>query len=336
MDTVTQMLFGAVVAQAGFRRKLGRRALAAGAVVALVPDLDVGVGWFGGTFANWEHHRGLTHSLFFGPIVGPLLGWLLWRFERRGNTAPPEDGRLRAWIWLCVLALVTHPLIDLFTSYGTQLLYPFSTTRFAINSMPIIDPLYSLLLVAALVFGAMRMVRPALAQDIAASALILIGGYTLAGWAINNHIEREAAAQFARPAQITAYPMLFQPYYRRVVAATPEGFHVGYYSVLNPKRIAWREYRQEAPERINGVRDLAEVRLFDWFSMGNLLWRAEPGGTALIATDMRYGMPGPTEAGFWGIRVRQEGAAATVEPFGVRREVTRQALADFWSEMTGR
>ena len=336
MDTITQMLFGAVVAQAGFRRKLGRPALAAGAVVALIPDLDVVAGWVGGTFANWEHHRGLTHSLFFGPIVGPLLGWGLWRLERRGSTAPPEEGRLRAWIWLAVLALVTHPLIDLFTSYGTQLLYAFSTTRFAVNSMPIIDPLYSLVLVAALVFGTVRMVRPALAQDIAASALILIGGYTLAGWAINTHVERVAAAQFERPARVTAYPLLLQPYYRRVVAATPDAFHVGYYSVLNPKRIVWREYRQEGMEQVSALRNVREVQLFDWFSMHNLLWRAEPNGTGLIATDMRYGMPGPTDAGFWGIRERRNGSGTTVEPFGVTRTVNRQTFADFWSEMTGR
>lgn len=336
MDTITQMLFGAVVAQAGFRRKLGRRALAAGAVVALVPDLDVAVGWFGGVFASWEHHRGLTHSLVFAPVVGPLLGWVLWRLERMGKAPPPDDGRLRAWIWLSILALITHPLIDLFTSYGTQLLYPLTTTRFAINAMPIIDPLYTLVLVLALVAGSLRAVPPTRAQDVAAATLILIGGYSLAGWAINDHVERVAAADFARPAQVRGYPLLLQPYYRRVVATTPGAFHVGYYSVLNPKPIVWREYRQEAPDQVAGLRGVREVQLFDWFSMGNVLWRADPEGTGLIATDMRYGMPGPTDAGFWGIRVRGNGTGAVVEPFGVRREITRQTFADFWSEMTGR
>lgn len=47
MDTVTQMLFGATVAQAGFRCRLGRKAMVAGAALGLIPDLDVAVGWIG-------------------------------------------------------------------------------------------------------------------------------------------------------------------------------------------------------------------------------------------------------------------------------------------------
>jgi len=82
MDSVTQMLFGATIGQAGFRRRLGRKALVAGAVLGSIPDMDVVVGWFAGPFASWEHHRGLTHSLFFGPVIGPLIGWGIWRLHR--------------------------------------------------------------------------------------------------------------------------------------------------------------------------------------------------------------------------------------------------------------
>jgi membrane-bound metal-dependent hydrolase YbcI (DUF457 family) len=130
MDSITQSLLGAVVAQAGFRRTLGGRAVVAGAVLGAVPDLDVVAGLFG-PYANWLHHRGVTHSIFFGPIAGPLFGWGLWCFfrwraPRRGEPetrSSPEQ--LRAWIWLSIFALFTHPLIDLFTSYGTQLLAPY-------------------------------------------------------------------------------------------------------------------------------------------------------------------------------------------------------------------
>jgi inner membrane protein len=81
MDSVTQALFGATVAQAGFRRELGRQALVAGAVLGTIPDLDVAVGWVADAFSSWQHHRGLTHSLFFGPVLGPLFGWAIWRLE---------------------------------------------------------------------------------------------------------------------------------------------------------------------------------------------------------------------------------------------------------------
>src|SRR3954469_7578452 len=112
MDSITQGLLGAVVAQAGFRRTLGGRAAVAGALLGTVPDFDVVTGLFG-PYANWLYHRGITHSIFFGPGMGPLFGWALWRFfrwraRRRGGTGMqaqvgPEE--LRAWIWLSILAL---------------------------------------------------------------------------------------------------------------------------------------------------------------------------------------------------------------------------------------
>ena len=46
------------------------------------------------------------------------------------------------------LALVTHPLLDAMTVYGTQLALPFSDHPFGVGSIFIIDPLYTLPLLA--------------------------------------------------------------------------------------------------------------------------------------------------------------------------------------------
>ncbi len=342
MDSITQMLFGATVAQAGFRRSLGRKALVAGAIIASLPDLDVIAGMSGGRFAEWEHHRGITHSLFFGPMVGPLMGWAIWRFQRWRTAEPPAaDDTLRAWMWLSILALLTHPLIDLFTSYGTQLLWPLTTTRFAVDSMPIIDPIYSLALVVALVIGGRKRTRPAVAHDAAGVALLFIVLYSFAGWAINDRIERIAAADFGRPAKIHAYPLLFQPYFRRVVAVTPDAAHVGYYSLLNPKPIAWGAYPQGTGEAVAAVRRSREGALFEWFSMDQVLWRATPDGqgrTTVEATDLRYGMIGPTDFGQWGIRATVDGGNAILgplQPFGVPRDTSGAAFRRYWSDITG-
>jgi len=248
---------------------------------------------------------------------------------------------LRAWIWLSILALMMHPLIDLFTSYGTQLLWPLSTTRFAIDALPIIDPVYSLILVAVLVLGAMARTRPRLAQDAAGAALIVIGAYTLGGWAINGQVERTAAADFGRPTQVDAYPLLFQPYYRRVVAVTPEATHVGYYSILNPRPIDWRAYPTEDDPAIALVRETPEAKLFDWFSMGRVLWRAVPapnGGVVVEATDLRYGLPGETDRGFWGITAdvgADDRLSGEVNLLRLPRRATGEALRQFWRDMTG-
>jgi inner membrane protein len=343
MDTITQMLFGATVAQAGFRRRLGRRAMAAGALVALVPDLDIAAGWIGGPFVNWVHHRGLTHSILFGPVAGILLGWLIWRWHcwrfGRDDDLAGGDAR-RAWMWLAVIALMTHPIIDAFTSYGTQLLYPLTTTRFAINAMPIIDPIYSLALVAALLVGIFARNRASLAQDAAAAALIFISAYTLLAWAINDRVEAIARAEIDGPAEVTAYPTLFQPVLRRVVVEVPGAVLVGFHSVLGSGPIQWERFERAQSPAIEAVAETPEGRIFRWFSMDNVYWQVEEenGETRVRGLDYRYGLPGRTAMGFWGIRaiVGPDGEVrGDVNVFQPPRDTSSAAWRDLWSRILG-
>ena len=85
MDPVSQAALGAVVAHAATHRTLGARALAFGALAGVLPDLDVLLTLYGDAFDQMRLHRGITHSLFFGPVVGPVLGLLVWRWERGGG-----------------------------------------------------------------------------------------------------------------------------------------------------------------------------------------------------------------------------------------------------------
>ncbi|PHK95053.1 hypothetical protein CR162_09895 [Pseudoroseomonas rhizosphaerae] len=345
MDSVTQALFGAAVAAAGFRRSLGRRVVLAGAVLGTVPDLDVAVGWVADGFATWRHHRGLTHSIFFGPVVGPLIGLGLARWEaRRRSTpaAPPDPERLRAWIWLSVLVLVTHPLIDLFTSYGTQLLAPFSDHRFAINAMPIIDPVYSLALLAAvLVAGLSR--RAGRGAVAAACALFFVAAYTLFAWSLDDRTRDAARAQLAErgivATDVRSYPLLFQPWYRRVVADTPDSIRIGHHSMWAPGPIAWTEVPRQRDPRIDAVAATREGRLLDWFAMGHVAWRVLPdtgGGSVVEGADTRYGTRGESLLGFWGISVPVDAAGRPGEAriFTRRPAADARSLGELWRGIT--
>ena len=120
-----------------------------GAVAGTVPDLDVLAYPFLDPSAELRFHRGITHGLPFAFVVGPLLGYLVWRLTRRraGAGAVPWTAYAAVFFW----ALLTHPLLDVFTVYGTQLLMPFSDRPLAIASQFIIDPAYTLPLLAGLV-----------------------------------------------------------------------------------------------------------------------------------------------------------------------------------------
>ena len=114
-------------------------AAAAGAIFAVLPDVD----YF---FIFWDrlafirYHRGFTHSLVALPLFA-LAGALLGRFLG-------GDRWFRPLFILGLMALSSHLLLDLATSYGTQLLNPFSRRRFALDWIFIIDPYFTALLVA--------------------------------------------------------------------------------------------------------------------------------------------------------------------------------------------
>src|SRR3546814_3957313 len=82
-------------------------------------------------------HRGASHSLF----VLPLAGWLVWAFFRRRGGRVAESPR--RWFWAIQAVLLTHPLLDALTVYGTQLLWPLPLRPVMWSSVFIIDPLYT-------------------------------------------------------------------------------------------------------------------------------------------------------------------------------------------------
>lgn len=152
MDNFTHSLTGWALGQAGLKFKT-RKGLAALILGANMGDIDV---FFGSV--PWEPlamHRGFTHSLVGGLAVMPplLFGLLLlldrWQVARgtRFRSGLPLD---KAWLLaLCYLGALTHPLLDLQTTYAVQLLSPFSGAWFHADSLFIIDVwLWSLLSLA--------------------------------------------------------------------------------------------------------------------------------------------------------------------------------------------
>ena len=69
-----------------------------------------------------------------------LIHWL-YNTGKRKDTTTRKD-----WIWLFLLSILTHPILDCFTPYGTQLFLPFSDYRVAFNNIAVADPLYTLYL----------------------------------------------------------------------------------------------------------------------------------------------------------------------------------------------
>lgn len=147
MDPVTQGLLGAAVSQTFLHRRLKHKAWLVGALAAMAPDLDILIRSADDPLLFLLHHRGFSHSLAFIPIGGLLVG--LCFLSLKSYRAQ--------WPWVLLAALLgyaTHGLLDAFTSYGTVLYWPFSDQRVAWDSISIIDPVFTMILMAGVLWTA--------------------------------------------------------------------------------------------------------------------------------------------------------------------------------------
>lgn len=289
MDSITQAALGATVAAAGFRGKLGLRAVALGALVGTLPDLDIFTRALG-PWSSLRWHRGPTHSLLLLPLVAPLVGWICWHLARR-------KGGVKDWIHLSVWCLVTHPLLDLFTSYGTQLFSPLSSRRFAIDGVAIVDPIYTGLLLLALLAGLAPKIGKRIGVPSARVALLLSTAYLFVGLAFGETIKARARRQLAsssfREASIRCTPTFFNNLLWHVVVRHDSGdLLVGQASILVDQPIAFRALPWTDSPLVRKALDTEEGRLFRWFAASTLSARLERNaeGTRVHFHDHRYGL----------------------------------------------
>ena len=138
MDSLTQIVLGGAVGEAVLGKKVGNKAILWGAIGGTIPDLDTIPGLFLDTVSRLEIHRGFSHSIVFAILVSPMLGYLISKIYRK-----KQEANWWGWTQLMFWAIFTHPLLDIFTTWGTQLLWP-AEWRIAIQSIFVIDPLYTL------------------------------------------------------------------------------------------------------------------------------------------------------------------------------------------------
>jgi inner membrane protein len=168
------------VARVTLARPLGRAAWLPGAAGALLPDADAVIRSAADPLLYAEFHRHFTHSLAFIPVGGAVaaLPWMLRRATRR---------QWKAYLAAATIGYATHGLLDASTTWGTRLLWPFSDLRVAWNWISIVDPVFTMLLLAGVAAAIWRR-----SAAWAALALLLCAAYLTVG-AVQR--ERALAAQ---------------------------------------------------------------------------------------------------------------------------------------------
>jgi inner membrane protein len=339
MDSLSQLALGAAVGVAVMgRRTAVWKAALWGGIAGTLPDLDALVD-HGDAVRNMVLHRSHTHGLFWLTVGAPALAWLAARTTRgRGYGDLTQRNLFRRW-WLAMwLALVTHPLLDTMTVYGTQLAQPFSAHPYGVGSIFIIDPLYTVPLLLDCGIALARRQHAGLRAN--AWGLALSTAYLVWGVIAQAHVERVVRAQLAQaPAAVAVSPSILvtpaplQSLLWRVVVVRGDHYEEGFYSLMDGGRpIRFDRFPTDrALEReLAGVEALQRIAAF---SGG--FYKVQAQGDAAFITDLRMGQ----EPGYvFSFRIaRREGAGwqpVTPTNQGFRANA-KEGLAWLWPRMWG-
>jgi len=330
LDSVTQILLGAAVGHATLGGRVGRKALAWGAVLGLAPDLDVLIPQPDAISAFTEH-RGFSHSLIVHTAIAPVIGAGLARLHR-------ADG-VGVWPWalLAWLALATHGLLDACTVYGTQLLWPATGPPVGLGSVFIIDPLYTLPLLVAVALAALGRTAPRTGVRACALALALSTGYLALGIGIQRHVHAIAAGaaldQGLAPTRLLVTPTPFNVIAWRALATIDGGYAEGYYSLLDADRTIGFERHVSDDAVLGAIADDPAVARLRWFTKG--FWRVRLSDGTIVVTDLRMGFEPKYVFSF--VVGRLDGAVARAVP-SRRAPVERPGASDLgavWERLLG-
>ncbi|BFM05762.1 metal-dependent hydrolase [Halioxenophilus aromaticivorans] len=333
MDPISQGALGASLSQAAARR--GKQVIAAslvGAIGGMVPDLDVLMRSSTDPLLFLEYHRQFTHSLIFIPIGGVLTGLLLFFVFGRilGLT-------LKSTVLFTTLGYATHALLDACTTYGTQLLWPFSNARVAWNTVSIIDPLFTLPLLVCITLGLVKK-RPLYSRVGLAYGLC----YLLLGLVQRDRAEtvgwQLAQSRGHAPIRLEAKPSFGNLLLWKIVYETETHFYIDAVRVLNQSKL----YPGEAARKLDLAADFPwlkptsqqyqDVQRFDWFS--NHYLALDP-KTPNRIIDTRYSMVPNEISPLWGIELNPTATAEQHVVYYTARDTGPEKQQKFWQMLTG-
>lgn len=330
MDSITHLFYGGVIAAAIAPKRHRRAALLAGMALNTLPDLDVlPLMLSDDPVVRMTWHRSATHSWF----VLPFVAWALWAwFRRRGGRVAESPTR---WWWAIFACLMAHPLLDSFTVYGTQLLWPLPMNPIMWSSLFIIDPLFTLPWLLAFAVAWFARERP-LAQRALVVGLVLGCGYI--GWSLfaKAQVERAASQSLAAlglgDAPRFSVPMPLTTQRWRVVAMTADGYVEGERALSDAGSMRFEAHRSDTAALL-GARHLPAVARLLWFN--HHFAKAQVRDGELQLSDLRMGME-PDYAFRFAVAKREGGGWRAIPPVDVDRRQTRQALRMLWQRLRGK
>jgi inner membrane protein len=290
MDSLTQIVLGAACGEIALGKKIGNKALLFGAIGGTIPDLDVFLGrvFYSNSIDQLMFHRGFMHSIPFAIIgafaFGYLAHWLYNSGKRKDSTTRKD------WIWLFFLSIFTHPILDCFTPYGTQLFLPFSNYRVAFNNIAVADPLYTLPFLISLIVlmfykrGTTKRKWSLKVGIYVSSAYMILTIFNK--FYVDSVFEKSFKKAGITYDRFTVQPSILNNILWYGVAETESDYRVGYYSILDKKPVVTSFTSVPKNQELLDMSNI-DLKKLTWFSNDYYNLASLPNGEFRY-NDLRY------------------------------------------------
>ncbi|EIO9261286.1 MULTISPECIES: metal-dependent hydrolase [Vibrio] len=331
MDPLTQGLLGAALPLAVSNKRNLAVVGVLGVVSGMAPDLDVLIRSSTDPLLYLEYHRQFTHSLLFIPFGSFICALVLYPLfaKKRGLSFR------QSWFY-CALGYSTHALLDACTSYGTQLLWPISNTRYAWNTISVIDPAFTLPILILLLFSALKRspnyARIAFLWCLAYLSLGMIqrDRAEVAGWEIVKERQHNAIQLKAKPSfsNLLVWKLIYETEESYYVDAVRVGRSIKIYPGESTPKLNIKEQFPWLNPQSQQARDIERFR---WFSNGFV---ATDPNNELRIVDMRYSIVPNQINALWGINLSPKANAEAHVEYTAHRGSTAEDRQVFFNMLT--
>ncbi|SFN93689.1 inner membrane protein [Paenimyroides ummariense] len=279
MDSFTQIVLGVSVAHVALNKSVGtKKIVLLGAVVATLPDLDIYIAKiFNDPLTEIEIHRGFSHSILFFLLLSVAITYLL-------KKAFKETTKKQLFI-TTFLILLTHSLLDVFTTWGTQLFWPFPE-KIALKSIFVVDLFYTIPLLMGVVLGLMNKRKTFTYAGLILSSLYLIWGLIIQQ-VVKSRVEGQFYTQYpSKNIKATVKPTFSNSFLWNVIVQDVDGFYISDYSIFDSKQMTFQYFPQNKKlidhlndDNINRLKEISENQY--------IITKNKNG---LVFNDLRFGL----------------------------------------------
>jgi inner membrane protein len=333
MDSLSQIVLGAAVGNQVLGKKMGNKAILYGAIIGTMPDLDVLYGKFIDPLTATDIHRGFSHSILFFLFLSPILGWILKKTEHKKGVNFKEA------TLFSYLILQTHALLDLFTTWGTQLLWPLET-RFSLQSIFVIDPLYTLPFLFFLILSMKKKKQDPKRMFWNRTGLIVSTSYLFLTLIVQSIVLQKFEKQLEQNKisyqEIVVKPSPFNIILWTTNVKVTNGYYIGDYSFFDTKPIQF-QFIPTQKEMIDNIEDAAVIKQLKRISEGWYCITQKE--NQLLFNDLRFGVMNTDSTDFqfsFSYQITEEkGEVKAMELPNKNREQAKKLLGKLWIRLWG-